>query len=330
MILRTLRVSAPLLLLATVFAAPAGAQAPARQTATAQFTDQRPAASSGLRISIDYRNPTDPAAKPFGVARTIVRLAPGARIDTGVPARCTLDDADLMANGSRGCPGSSIVGSGVVTLSTTDASPTATMDVVLINNANELIFLTQTQTTPSTRMVIRSPVRGNTITTDIPRLPGGPPDGTAALRTAELRIGAQSQRDGRNVLGYVTTPPACPASNVFTNSTTFDYFDGVSQSVPSNSPCIDTAPPAVRLTGPSRSRCLRGNLRARVRVTDTSPLRGVVVRLNGRRVKSTRSARFGLKVRHRRLRKGRNRLTVLAVDRRGNRFTLTRRVSRCR
>ena len=330
MIMRSLRAAAPLFLLAAVLAAPASAQSPSRQTATAQFTDQRPAASSGLRISIDYRNPADRAAKPFGVASTIIRLAPGARIDTGVPARCTLDDADLMANGSRGCPGSSVVGSGTVTIATTDANPTATMDVTLINNANELIFLTQTQTTPSTRMVIRSPVRGNTITTDIPRLPGGPPDGVAAIRTVELRIGAQTKREGSNLLGYVTTPSACPSSNVFANSATFAYFDGVSQTVPSNSACIDTAPPKVRLTGPSRTRCLRGNLRARVRVTDTSSLRGVVVRLNGRRVKSTRKPRFGVGIRRARLRKGRNRLTVLAVDRRGNRFTLTRRVSRCR
>lgn len=233
-----------------------------------------------------------------------------------------------MANGSRDCPAASIVGSGQIALSSTSADPSVMADVTLINNSGELIFLVATISTPAARMVIRSPVRGNTITNEVPRLPGGPPDGATAIRTVDLRIGAVSRRDGTAVRNYITTPAVCPASSQFQSAAAFTYFDGVSQTVPSTSPCIDIAPPVVKLTGISRS-CTRRDLRARVRVTDTSSLRGVVVRLNGRRVKSTKRKTFAVRVRHARLRKGRNRLTVLAIDRRGNRFTLTRRFRRC-
>ena len=160
-------------------------------------------------------------------------------------------------------------------------------------------------------------------------MPGGPPDGAIAIRTASLRIGETSRREGSRTLGYITTPPSCPASGAFANSATFAYFDGITQTVPSPSPCIDMAPPTVALAGfPSRG-CVRRDVRARVRVDDTSALRGVIVRLNGRKLKGTRSKRFKVRVRKARMRSGRNRLTITAVDRRGNRFVRTLRFSRC-
>ena len=121
--LRALPLLLPVALI--VCASPAAAQGPSRQKASVEFTDQRPGTSSGARIDIDYRNPSDPAAKPFAVQRVITTLAAGARIDTGVPAQCKLTDSELVANGARDCPGASIVGSGVTTLSSTDANPTA-------------------------------------------------------------------------------------------------------------------------------------------------------------------------------------------------------------
>jgi len=310
----------PLLLLFA--AAPAAAQTGSRQTATVQFTEQRPGTSSGLRIRIAY-NPGAGGAKPFAVQRVVTALAPGATIDTSAPARCGLSDADLIANGARGCPGASIVGSGVATFSALDANPTTTMDVTLINNANELIFLASTQGGSGARLVIRSPIRGATITTEVPRLPGGPPDGIVAIRTADLRIGATP--------GYITTPKVCPASGAFANSGVFTYFDGVTQTVPSLSACVDLTAPAITLAGIPRRGCARRDVRARVRIDDNSALRGVVVRLNGRKLKTTRSKRFSVRVRKARMRKGRNRnrVTVTAVDARGNRFVRTRRFTRC-
>jgi hypothetical protein len=311
--------------------APALAQGGSRQTASLIFSQQSPASGSGLHISIDYRNPGDAQAKPFAVQRIVTTLAPGSRIDTTVPGQCKLSDAELTASGSGGCPATSIVGSGTVTLSATSSDPTTAAHVTLINNAGELIFLVETMTTPPARMIIHSPVRGATITNEIPRLPGGPPDGAVAIRTADLRLSAVSSREGSAVRNYITTPPSCPASGVFGGgSLAFTYFDGVSQTVPASSPCVDTVPPKVSLTGIPRHSCVRGAVRARLRVVDTSSLRGVLIRLNGRRIKSTRHKSIRLRIRRSRLRRGHDRLKVVAVDRRGNRATLTRHFFRCR
>lgn len=309
------------------YTAAANAQGPSRQTASVALSQPRPASSTGVHIMIEYRNPNDPATKPFAVQRIVTTLPAGTVIDTGVPAQCALSDAELMAGGAGACPAASIVGSGVITLSSATADPTATADVALVNNANELIFVATVRGTP-TRMIVHSPVRGNTISSEIPRLPGGLPDGATALRTVDLRIGAVTRRDGATVRNYITTPSACPASGQLTSSGAFTYFDGVSQTVPSQSPCVDTVAPRIKLTGPARP-CVQRRPRTRVRVTDNSSLRAVVVRLNGRRIKTTRRKTFGVTVRRERLRKGRNRLTVLAVDSRGNRSTLTRRFRRC-
>lgn len=96
----------------------------------------------------------------------------------------------------------------------------------------------------------------------------------------------------------------------------------------STPPCRDTTPPRVRLTGIS-GRCTGADLRARVRVRDSSPLRAVAIYLNGRRSSRTKDDRFGFRIPFARLRPGANRLAVVAVDRPGNRFTLTQRFKRC-
>ena len=84
----------------------------------------------------------------------------------------------------------------------------------------------------------------------------------------------------------------CPASGAFANSGAFTYFDGITQTVPSLSACVDLTAPAITLAGIPRRGCVRRDVRARVRVDDNSPLRGVAVRLNGRKLKGTRSKRF--------------------------------------
>jgi hypothetical protein len=66
-----------------------------------------------------------------------------------------------------------------------------------------------------------------------------------------------------------------------------------------------------------------------VRVSDSSPLRAVAIYVNGRRATRTKKDRFAFRIAYKRLRPGRNRLAVVAVDRPGNRFTVTQRFLRC-
>ena len=88
-------------------------------------------------------------------------------------------------------------------------------------------------------------------------------------------------------------------------------------------PAADSRPPAVAA---SRA-CVARSFRARVRVDE--PVRSVVVSLNGRRIRTTTSASFTVRVPARRLRRGINRLTVVATDVAGNRTRRTFRFRAC-
>lgn len=92
---------------------------------------------------------------------------------------------------------------------------------------------------------------------------------------------------------------------------------------PAHPQARDSRAPAVRASRACSSRTLR----ARVRVDE--PVRSVVVSLNGRRVLRTARASFTVRVPARRLRRGRNRLTVVATDRAGNRSVRTLRFRAC-
>ena len=89
----------------------------------------------------------------------------------------------------------------------------------------------------------------------------------------------------------------------------------------------DARRPSVAVGG-IRRRCVARDFMARVRVRDASRLR-VVVRLNGKVIKRTRSKRFRVLIRANRLRRGRHKLSIVARDSAGNRRTVVRRFSRC-
>jgi hypothetical protein len=42
---------------------------------------------------------------------------------------------------------------------------------------------------------------------------------------------------GGDVRSYITTPPTCPRRRYWVNQVTFTYFDGVTQTVETRSPC---------------------------------------------------------------------------------------------
>jgi hypothetical protein len=74
----------------------------------------------------------------------------------------------------------------------------------------------------------------------------------------------------------------------------------------------------ITITGAPR-RVGKRSVRVHVRIVHSSPLRSVAVRLNGRQIRHGRAARLTITVRDRALRKGHNRLTVIAVDATGKR-----------
>ena len=110
------------------------------------------------------------------------------------------------------------------------ANPSS-VDVTFLNRTDELIFLNQVRGRP-VRTVLRGQISGTSTTSEVPVLPGTPPDGASIDRVHfEDRLIA---RGGRS---YITTPPTCPRSRRWINSTMFTYADGVTQTVRTASPC---------------------------------------------------------------------------------------------
>jgi len=222
-------------------AALAGADSESRQSARTTFTDERPDESTGLRLKIDYVNPDDPDGKPPAVRRVVTTLRHGTRIDTSVPKRCKASDAELMADGPGACPKSSRVGDGEIDLDTGTPGPNRFVenDLTLINNKDELIFLTESTNTPTTiRAVARAIVEGRKTISEVPPIPGTPPpDPFTALDRVRAKIDADSERENGERKNYITTPDDCPRDGDWMNRARFTYRDDVSQKVKNRSAC---------------------------------------------------------------------------------------------
>lgn len=227
------------LLLAAVLIAGGASQAPAqqgeqRQTFELRLTANRPTSSTGFSERIDYVNPADPEAKPLAVERIVVRLPVGTKIDTKAPEQCRASDTVLISQGADACPPASRIGQGLVDLDTGVAGPgrIVSNDVTLLNHEDEVIFIFEEKGSGG-RVVSRAKVAGRSFTTEAPPLPGGPPDGFAAIDRVLLDVEAVA----RGRASYITTPESCPTSGGWISSGTFTYRDGVAQTVEAVSPC---------------------------------------------------------------------------------------------
>jgi len=239
--LRACRVGAVALVLAASLAAIAVAgPSDSRQDASYSLSETRVARSTGEHFLFDYRNPDDAAGKPPAVQRVVTILPRGARYNPAVPGSCTASDAELMAQGAAACPPDSAIGGGVVTVDTGVEGPgrIVTADVEFFNNATdpdgEFIFVNTVRDSQA-RTVIRADVTKRETITDAGMLPGTPPDG-GSIDTVDIHVDNVSS-DGRD---YITTPPVCrgrKGDRHWTARVAFTYADGVTQTVPTHTPC---------------------------------------------------------------------------------------------
>jgi len=238
-----------LIMLAGIAAITAAALAQAagdrdRQTSSYTLSEQRPSRSTSERFVFDYVNPDDPQAKPPAVRRVVTILPRGGRFDVSVPGSCTASDAELTAKGGAACPPGSAVGGGVVTVDTGAPGPGrfVTADVEFFNNATdpdgELIFLNTVRGTEA-RTVIRTDSAPRRGTSELGMLPGTPPDG-GAIDTVDIHVDNVSREIGGELRHYITTPPVCrgrKGDRHWTGRVQFTYADGVTQTVPTHTPC---------------------------------------------------------------------------------------------
>jgi hypothetical protein len=304
---------------------PAGAEA-ARQSVTATVSTKRPATTTGSTLAIDWRDPANPAGKPYSVKTIVTDFPPGTAIDTGAIPQCKASDAELMARGAAACPAGSLISRGTLLTDTGSSGvfpPRFGKNTVAnFNNAGEQIGIAES-TDPPTRVVTRSKLSGNRLTFEAPLLPGNPPpDPYLAFR--ELRLSGPP-------LPYARTPPSCPRSRNWATTFTFTYRDGATERVQTRSPCIrDLRAPRVRIRGGPLKRCAVHDFTARVRIGERSPLRRAALYVDGRFKLDTRRKTFRRRVQVNRLRSGRHRLTVIARDSSGNRGRTTLHFRRCR
>ena len=207
-----------------------------RQSVRSELTTTRPGASAGTAMWMRFRDPADADGKPHSVDKVIIRVPKGMRFDTTALPRCTASDAELMIRGEAACPERSVVQRGQLVLDT--GSPAVvprlmTFRTVTFNADGGLVSIGESEDAP-VRGVVRSVIRGRTVTVDYADAPGfGGPDSQSAMRTM-FSSGPALHRDGR---AFLRTPPRCPRSRRWTTRYTFIYHDGERQIERSHARC---------------------------------------------------------------------------------------------
>jgi hypothetical protein len=217
----------PAAVIAAVFSPPT-AIAAARVEYSDAFTTRAPGTPSGRLFHDEYFDASDANAKPPAVQHVHVQFPKGTRIDSAAVPLCTASDAELMAEGASACDPKSQIGSEVFSFDTGVDGPNriVTNDITFLNNTGEFIILTQERQT-GTRVVVRGQATRDTIDFELPPLPGTPPEG-----------GADKREDGTYpVTGWLTTPPTCPKSGVWTFRIDYTFRNGEKVTKTSDSPC---------------------------------------------------------------------------------------------
>jgi hypothetical protein len=238
----------------------AAAEPTARVEYTDAFTTQEPGVHSGRLFHDEFFDARDANAKPPALEHFHLQLPQGARFDTEAVPHCGASDAELMAQGASACkaPGSQ-VGTEVFSFDTGFDGPNriVTNDITFLNDPGELIILTQERQS-GTRVVVRGKLTRDTLDFTLAPLPGTPPEG-----------GADKLEDGTYpVTPWLTTPPTCPASGVWTFRVDYTFRNGEKVTRTSDSPCkrpvADAAVPRVTFFHRQRVRAgRRGRMRVR-------------------------------------------------------------------
>ena len=278
---------------------PTGAQASTygRTGFSVSLTTGQPGASTGFAEHILYQDEHDPNAKPKTFHKIVVELPQGMRLDTGVVPNCNASDSDLMTQGAAACPAGSKVGGGVVTVVTgfgPPIDPSATDVTTFQGPPDQLIDLITLPGTGRPLAVDRIHLNGRTLSDEPAPVPGGPPDGRAAVRKVDLALQPRSVADGATRRAYITTAADCPASGAWAFRITVFYDDGLTDTAVAMARCSTTtarAPgPSIRLAVSPRTSAAGTRARFRFHVTSTAPacIRGVVIRFARTRAHTNR------------------------------------------
>ena len=298
-------------------AAPPAAALPAsgsRATVDVELTTTHPGTATGLR----YRSTIRPAAdgQPPALRRLVVGLPAGARVDTGVPGRCTASDQELRMRGDGICPPDSLVGTGSAEIAVVGLGRQRFV-VRAFNDDGQ-----QNQTVKQGEMVsavVRGVFTDEGLDARIPTcITGGqPPEGCpfdqARLVQSELVVPPLVVA-GRS---YFTTPETCPPSRRWRSSIVMTYADGVTERLVTEQPCSPK---------PAEARDCRSRRRVAFGALARAGLRSITVSVDGRRRRlDPRRPVLDLQG----LPRGRYPARIVATTKRGRRLEFTRHYRTC-
>ena len=228
-----------LLASAVLLAAPAAAWADSSPAGVFKlsFTSRAPGTATGFKLHEVYLNPSDRAAKPSPVRRTVLQLPAGSVLDGRAIAACRASDTELMLTGPSGCPPDSRIGQGTVEVTSGFGPPfdPFVSDATLFNGGTQTIEMFAAHGTGLTLQIGHQQYSGpSTLTENVAPIPGGPPDGQSAPRQIDFTI---DQLVGPSGQPFITTPRNCPANAQWVSTLTFTNADGHTYKLHSTIPC---------------------------------------------------------------------------------------------
>jgi hypothetical protein len=244
------------------------------------FDTTKPRTPTDAALHILYRDPEDPQ-NPDGKAPplTYVKIAapPGTVFDpTAVPA-CHASDAELMLLGPPACPPASRVGQGFGSVVADPGPPDPFVaDVALFNYGEGIV---EVLTFPGdVRATDRAKFEGSSTLVLHPAVVPG-------ISEREFSFIYHGRRRGSGK-PFITTPPSCPRSGVWTSRLTYRVTTGATYHARSVTPCDRPASSRRHAIDASVSprRVDQGDpvvLEVRVRSSDARCVAGALIRIPG-------------------------------------------------
>ena len=255
-----------------------------------RLTTNQPGAPSGARLHLVYPNGAD--GRPKQVTEAVYDFPAGTHIDERAVPTCSASDSDFNARGLDACPAKTGLGGGDLTAITGCGPPIDPFrtDLHTFHGPGQLVnAVTPHGAERPILSVARIKIDGNRFV-DRPVLPPGcpPPNGRAAPHEVQLELLARTDGAGRS---FLTAPPTCPPSAVWTSKVAIRFTDGANAAATSDAPCVRRRPPSratMRLSiTPRRVRAgRRVTLKARVTSPAARCRNRVKVRFGNRRFRT--------------------------------------------
>lgn len=218
-------------LLAAALPAAASAGSKPRADFALDFSARKPGVPTGIHLQILYKGSSSDA-KPSPIRKIVIATPKGTRFDTSALARCGATDQELMAEGDAACPPASRLGGGQLTAITGFGPPVDPFvgDASIYNGDGEFMEFVKERSSGRPLGTDRLQIKGSTWIGHPPTTPGGPPDGETAIRRIDFTFAPKA--------AWALTPPTCGKNGRWRSTGTFTYADGVTVSVPDDTPCV--------------------------------------------------------------------------------------------